>query len=169
METKKHAFSMITELFSPRSKGTVTLKLSDPRENPVVDNNYLSDPLDLLVLTEGVRFGNEIVMQGAGTKDIVKGSWPSGMLQQTDHKPTANRCISDQTHHAHTKREEWIPYVKQHATTCYHAAGTAKMGKADDPMAVLDEKLQVRGVKGLRVADASVMPTLHGGHTQMPV
>lgn len=43
------------------------------------------------------------------------------------------------------------------------------MGKSDDPMAVLDEKLRVRGVKGLRVADASVMPSLHGGHAQMPV
>lgn len=72
------------------------------------------------------------------------------------------------THHAHTKREDWIPYVKQHATTCYHAAGTCKMGKESDKMAVLDEKLQVRGVKGLRVADCSVMPKLNGGHTQMP-
>lgn len=75
---------------------------------------------------------------------------------------------SDLTHHAFTTREQWIPYVKQQATTCYHAAGTCKMGQSDDKMAVLDEKLQVRGVKGLRVADCSVMPTLHGGHTQMP-
>lgn len=72
----KHAFAMITELFSPRSKGTVVLKSKDPLDNPAVDHNYLSDPLDLLVLTEGVRMGNEVVMQGKGTKDIVKGSWP---------------------------------------------------------------------------------------------
>jgi choline dehydrogenase-like flavoprotein len=50
----------------------------------------------------------------------------------------------------------------------YHAAGTCKMGKADDPSAVLDEKLRVRGVKGLRVADVSIMPLLNSGHTQMP-
>ncbi|KAK5271422.1 hypothetical protein LTR96_003246 [Exophiala xenobiotica] len=142
---------MITELFSPRSKGTVTLKSTDPFENPVVDCNYLSDPLDLLVLSEGCRLGNEIVMKGAGTKDIVKGSWPS-----------------DLTHHSFTTREAWIPHVKQHATTCYHAAGTCKMGPTNDKTAVLDEKLQVRGVKRLRVADCSVMPSLHGGHTQMP-
>lgn len=74
---KKHAFAMITELFSPRSKGTVTLKSTDPLENPIVDCNYLSDPLDVLVISEGCRLGNEIVMNGAGTKDIVKGSWPS--------------------------------------------------------------------------------------------
>lgn len=72
----KHAFAMITELFSPRSKGTVVLKSKEPLDNPIVDHNYLSDPLDLLVLTEGVRMGNEVVMQGKGTKDIVKGSWP---------------------------------------------------------------------------------------------
>lgn len=149
---KKHAFSMITELFSPRSKGTVTLASTDPLENPVVDHNYLSDPLDMLVLSEGCRLGNEVVMQGAGTRDIVKGSWPS-----------------DLTHHAYTDRKSWEPYVRQQATTCYHAAGTCKMGKDGDETAVLDAELKVRGAKGLRVADAAVMPTLHGGHTQAPV
>jgi choline dehydrogenase-like flavoprotein len=78
------------------------------------------------------------------------------------------RSTENLTHHSYTKREDWEPYVKQQVTTCYHAAGTCKMGKANDPMAVLDEKLQVRGVAGLRVADVSVMPRLHGGHTQMP-
>ena len=148
---KDGAFAMITELFSPRSKGDVTIKSIDPSENPVVDCNYFADELDLLVMAEGVRFGNEIVMQGAGTKDIVKGSWPA-----------------DLTHHAHTRREEWIPHVKKQGTTCYHAAGTCKMGKDDDPMAVLDARLRVKGVTGLRVADCSIMPTLHSGHTQMP-
>lgn len=72
----KHAFAMITELFSPRSRGTVTLQSKDPRDEPVIDNNFLADPLDLLVLAEGVRFGNEIIMQGESTKKVVKGSWP---------------------------------------------------------------------------------------------
>ena len=147
----KHAFSMISELFSPRSKGTVTLRSANALENPVVDNNYLADPLDLLVLSEAVRLGNEIVTKGSGTKKITTGSWPSNL-----------------THHKHTKREEWVPYVKQHATTCYHPGGTCKMGRDEDKLAVLDEKLCVRGVKGLRVADTSVMPTLNNGHTQMP-
>jgi choline dehydrogenase-like flavoprotein len=148
---KKHAFSMITELFAPHSKGTVTLKSRDPFENPVIDCNYLSDPLDLLVLTEGVRFGNEIVMKGKATKDVVKGSWPA-----------------DLTHHEFTERDQWTEHVKNEATTCYHGAGTCKMGKESDEMAVVDEKLKVRGVEGLRIVDVSVMPTLHGGHTQMP-
>lgn len=50
----------------------------------------------------------------------------------------------------------------------YHPGGTCKMGKEEDPMAVVDKYLQVRGVKGLRVVDCSIMPTLHSGHTQMP-
>ncbi|KAL2354294.1 putative GMC oxidoreductase [Cryomyces antarcticus] len=148
---RKHAFSMIAELFAPRSRGTVTLKSSDPRENPVVDHNYLADPLDMLVLSEACRFGNEIVTLGAGTKDIVKGSWPPNL-----------------THHTYTEREQWEPFVRQHATTCYHPGGTCKMGKSDDPLAVVDERLRVRGVANLRVADVSVMPKLNQGHTQMP-
>ncbi|KAJ5351674.1 hypothetical protein N7452_000648 [Penicillium brevicompactum] len=147
----QHAFSMIAELFAPKSRGSVTLKSANATENPVVDCNYLADPLDVLVLSEACRYANEVVMQGAGTKDIVKGSWP----------PNLN-------HHTYKSREDWVPYVKEHATTCYHAAGTCAMGKKDNPMAVLDERLRVRGVTGLRVADCSVMPTLHGGHTQMP-
>ncbi|KAJ5088636.1 hypothetical protein N7456_012252 [Penicillium angulare] len=147
----KHAFSIIAELFAPKSRGSVTLSSADPLVNPVVDCNYLDDPMDMLVLSEACRFGNEVVMQGAGTKDIVKGSWPA-----------------DLNHHNYKTREEWVPYVKEHATTCYHAAGTCAMGRDENPLAVLDEKMQVRGVTGLRVADCSVMPTLHGGHTQMP-
>ncbi|KAJ5819182.1 hypothetical protein N7474_004773 [Penicillium riverlandense] len=147
----KHAFSMIAELFAPKSRGSVTLNSKDAMENPIVDCNYLDDPLDLLVISEACRFGNEIVMNGAGTKDVVKGAWPA-----------------DLKHHTYKTREEWVPYVKEHATTCYHAAGTCAMGRDDNKMAVLDEKLRVKGVTGLRVADCSVMPTLHGGHTQMP-
>jgi len=97
----QHAFSMIAELFAPKSRGSVTLKSADPLENPIVDCNYLDDPLDMLVLSEACRFGNEVVMKGAGTKDIVKGSWPSNLK-----------------HHTYSTREEWIPYVKEHATTC---------------------------------------------------
>ncbi|EXF73871.1 GMC oxidoreductase [Colletotrichum fioriniae PJ7] len=147
----KYAFSMIAELFGPRSRGTVTLRDTGAKSVPVVDTNYLSDPLDVEVLAEACRFGNEIIMEGAGTKDIVKGSWPSDLV-----------------HHKHTTREDWAPYVRDNATTCYHAAGTCAMGNASDPKAVVDPTLTVKGVKGLRVADCSIMPVLNGGHTQMP-
>ncbi|KAI9726285.1 MAG: hypothetical protein M1828_001558 [Chrysothrix sp. TS-e1954] len=147
----QHAFAIIPELFAPKSRGTVRLASADPTANPIVDHNYLNDPLDMLVLSEACAFANEIITQGAGTKSITKGSWPPEL-----------------THHSYTKRQDWQAYVREHATTCYHPAGTCKMGKQGDPMAVVDAQLKVRGVKGLRVADTSVMPLLNQGHTQMP-
>jgi len=97
----QHAFSMIAELFGPRSRGTVALRSADAAAVPVVDCGYLTDPLDVEVLAEACRFGNEIITEGAGTKDLVKGSWP----------PEA-------AHHQFKTREDWVPYVKEHATTC---------------------------------------------------
>ncbi|KAF2465326.1 alcohol oxidase [Lindgomyces ingoldianus] len=146
----KHAFALCTLLFNQHSRGSVTLRSKNPLELPVVDHNYLADPLDMLVMTEACRFANEIVMKGKATRDVVKGSWPS-----------------DLTHHAFTKREDWEPYVKQQATTCYHASGTCAMGKLDNPNTVLDSRLNVKGVKNLRVADMSSIPTVNNGHTQM--
>ncbi|KAL5119198.1 hypothetical protein ACEQ8H_002908 [Pleosporales sp. CAS-2024a] len=146
----KHAFAMCALLFNQRSRGSVTLNSADPLKNPTVYHAYLSDPLDMLVLSEACRFANEIVVRGPGTKDIIKGSWPAHLA-----------------HHAFTSREDWEPHVRQHATTCYHASGTCKMGRDGDDMAVLDGRLRVRGVKRLRVADVSSVPRVNNGHTQM--
>ncbi|KAK6851280.1 hypothetical protein PG989_014461 [Apiospora arundinis] len=147
----EHCFSMIAELFGAQSRGSVLLNSADPLDRPKVDCGYLTNPLDLEVLAEACCMGNEIVMEGKGTHDIVKGSWPP-----------------ERNHHAYKTREDWIPYVKDHATTCYHASGTCAMGKKDDPKAVVDEKLVVKGVNNLRVADCSIIPILGGAHTQMP-
>jgi len=146
----KSAFGLLSYLFSPRSHGTVTILSKDPQSPPVIDHNFLSDPLDLLVLSEGCRFGNEIVMTGDGTASVIKGAWP----------PEAK-------HHTYDTREAWQDYVKDNATSGFHAGGTCKMGKSGDKMAVVDEKLRVKEVKNLRIADCSIMPTLNGGHTQM--
>lgn len=97
----KHCFSMIAELFAPKSRGTVTLRSAEATAVPVVDCNYLADPLDVEVLAEACRYGNEIIMKGAGTKDIVKGSWPPDLV-----------------HHKYQAREDWVEYVKNNATTC---------------------------------------------------
>lgn len=97
----KHAFAMCPMLLNARSRGTVTLRTADPLENPVIDHNYLADPLDALVLAEACQFANDIVMKGKSTKDIVKGSWPPEL-----------------THHTHQSREDWVSFVKQTATTC---------------------------------------------------
>ncbi|KAK4498519.1 hypothetical protein PRZ48_011177 [Zasmidium cellare] len=145
------AFSMCAFLCGLQSRGEVKIKSLDPFQPPYVDPRYLDDRRDLLMMSEGVRFANELVMEGAGTKDIVKGGWPPGA-----------------DHHKYKTNEEWQPYVKKYTSTSYHPGGTCKLGKKDDKMAVVDQYLQVYGVKGLRVADCSVMPTLHSGHTMMP-
>ena len=147
----QYAFAMCCFLCGLQSRGDVKLKSTNPRDNAIVDHKYLSDKRDLLMMSEGVRFANEIVTTGAGTKDVVKGSWPPG-----------------EKHHLNKTNEDWQPFVKKYASTSYHPGGTCKMGNDDDPMAVLDPKLRVRGVEGLRVADCSMMPTIHSGHTQMP-
>jgi choline dehydrogenase-like flavoprotein len=143
---KKHAFAMCTLLFNPHSRGTVRLSSANALDNPKVDHGYLSDPqgLDMLVLSEGCAMANDFVMAGSGTKNVVKGAWPAEL-----------------THHKHTNRKDWEEHVRQHATTCYHASGTCGMGT------VLDSRLRVKGVKGLRVADVSSIPRVNNGHTQM--
>ena len=120
----------------------VTLKSRHPTHNPVVDYNYFSDPLDLLVLSEGCQLANEIVTAGAGTKDVVTGAWPRNL-----------------THHTYTSRQERVTYIRSmvdiyEMLPCppclykgdfvktsrflgYHPAGSCKMGRSNDPMAVL--------------------------------
>ena len=97
---------MIAELFAPKSHGAVTLKSADPVENPVVYCNYLADPLDVSVLGEACRFGNEIVMKRPGTKGIVKESWPP-------HLSRLARYLQDEG--------GWVPYVR----ACYFVSSDA--------------------------------------------
>lgn len=132
-------------------RGEVKLKSTDPLENPEVDHKYLDDKRDLLMMSEGVRFANELVMTGAGTRDKIKGAWPPGA-----------------THHLNKTNEDWQPFVQKYASTSYHPIGTCKMGKKDDKTAVVDQNLFVYGVKGLRVVDCSIMPLNISGHTQAP-
>ncbi|KAK4580436.1 hypothetical protein LTR86_000639 [Recurvomyces mirabilis] len=145
------ALAMCVFLCGQQSRGYVTIKSKDPFEPPFADPKYLEDKRDLMMLSEGVRFANEIITEGAGTKDIIKGSWP----------PTAK-------HHLYKTNEEWHDHVSKYASTSYHPVGTCKLGKKDDPLAVVDQHLRVYGVKNLRVVDCSIMPTNMSGHTQMP-
>lgn len=145
------AFAMCCFLCGQQSRGEVKLKSTDPRENAHVDHKYLSDKRDLLMMSEGVRFANELVMEGEGTKDKVKGAWPPGA-----------------THHLNKTNEDWQPFVQKYASTSYHPVGTCKLGKEGDKGTVVDDELRVVGTKGLRVADCSIMPYVHSGHTQMP-
>ena len=122
----------------PKSLGSVRLRNSDPTEYPLIDPNYFSDPRDLEELVKGVGVMREIMSQNE-----------------------ISQYVNEEIHpwlNANT-RSEIIEAIKITAYTGHHPCSTAKMGAKNDPMAVLDENLKVRGLNGLRVCDASAMPT----------
>ena len=117
----------------------------DPLQAAVIDPNYLSSEYDLKILIDGIRRGRDIVAAPAFKPWLKEERIPGPALQ------------SD------TELEQ---FVRATAETEYHPVGTCKMG--GDAMAVVDERLRVRGIDGLRVIDASIMPTLVSGNTNAP-
>lgn len=141
--------TVIGEILPPRSKGYVKLLSPNPLENPEIVHNYLQDPLDARVFAAIMKHAADVATNGAGTKDLVKARWPP------ESKPFEEMSI-----------EEWETYVRDKSHTCFHPCGTVKLGGANDKEAVVDERLRVKGVDGLRVADVSVLPRVPNGHTQ---
>jgi choline dehydrogenase-like flavoprotein len=133
-------------LTRPRSRGSVTLRSSDPFAQPAVDPNFLNDPYDLKYTVECVKLGQDIMRQPALSKMI-----------RRDHFP-GDAALSGPGGYER--------FVREQARTGYHPAGTCRMGTDQD--AVVDPSLRVRGIEGLRVADASVMPQLISGNTNAP-
>ena len=129
----------------PESRGTIRIKSSDPTEYPAIQPNYLSDPIDQAVAVAGLKWGRKIASQPALAKWIEHEMMP-GPDFATD--------------------EMLLGYARMAGTTIYHPVGTCQMGSG--PAAVVDPQLRVRGVEGLRVVDASVMPRLVSGNTNAP-
>lgn len=132
---------------NPTSRGTVRLKSNDPRQAPAISPNYLSTPEDRKVAADSLRVTRRIAEQTAFAKYAPEEVKP-GVEYQTDDELT--RLAGDI------------------GTTIFHPVGTAKMGRKDDAMAVVDGRLRVHGISGLRVADASIMPTITSGNTNSP-
>lgn len=131
----------------PRSRGSITLASGDPLAAPRIDPRYLDDPADLPVLRQGVRVLRDIFRQQAF--DGWRGEELSpGPARQSD-----------------AELDAWI---RATADTVYHPTSSCRMGPEDDPMAVLDAQCRVRGVQGLRVADASSLPSVTSGNTAAP-
>ena len=144
---KKDGYSLHVCTLRPESTGTIRLKSSDPKEHPLIDANYLAERKDLDTLIKGVKIGREIFAQ-SGLDPYRADEFQPGAAVKTD-----------------AEIEQW---VRAHCETIYHPVGTCKMGPDNDPMAVVDNQCRVRGLEGLRVVDASVMPTLIGGNTNAP-
>lgn len=138
-------YSVHVCVLRPKSTGTVTITSADPFLAPEIDYNFLADPDDCKVMVDGIRQVRRILAASAFTD-----------YQGEEIHPGAD-CQSD---------EQIIEKVKEKVGLVYHPVGTCKMGT--DEMAVVDPELRVRGLEGLRVVDASIMPRLISGNTNAP-
>jgi choline dehydrogenase len=141
---KQDGFSILPTLLKPKSRGYVSLKSADPFDPPIIQPNFLAAPEDLDLLVAGTKKALEI-------------------LQAKPFDPYRMAIITP----ADQSDAAIIDHIKKGVETVYHPVGTCKMGH--DAMAVVNDRLQVHGIAGLRVADASVMPTIISGNTNAPV
>ena len=141
-----HGFSCHVTVLRPRSRGTLALASADARAEPRIDPAFLQDDRDLQLLMRGARLQHRILASRPFDPYRGKLLYPVDMEDDRD-----------------LERD-----IRARADTQYHPVGTCKMGPDGDPLAVVDERLCVHGVQGLRVADASIMPTLIGGNTNAP-
>ena len=139
-----HGYSLHVCVLRPASRGCVRLASADPEAAPAIDPAYLSDPRDLDVLVRGFKLARRILEAPAFAAYRRRELFTGGVRTDADIRAV----------------------IRARAETIYHPVGTCRMGS--DAHAVVDEVLRVRGVQGLRVVDASVMPTLIGGNTQAP-
>ena len=143
-----HSFDAMTPAvcnLRPSSRGSVRLKTPDYRDAPAILLNYLESEADQQAAITGMRWTRRI-MAAKAMANFEPHEWAPGLSERTD--------------------DELLRSARQLGTTIFHPVGTCKMGR--DPMAVVDSQLRVRGIKSLRVADASVMPLITSGNTNAP-
>ena len=128
----------------PESRGHVTARSTDPWVDPVIQPNYLSDEGDRRVTIGGIK----LIRRLLGTPELAP-------FVDAETLPGADVQSDD----------ELLGFAKEHGVTCYHLIGTAKMGPADDPGAVVSDRLLVHGMQGLRIVDASIMPAMPSANT----
>ena len=143
-----HAFSgltMSTCQLRPESRGEIRLRSVDPFDHPEIHPNYLATEMDRQTQIAGMRFSRTIAEQPP-LAEVVESEYVPGAHVQSD--------------------ENLLDAVRKYSATIYHPVGTCKMGH--DPLAVVDDRLRVRGILGLRVIDASIMPVITSGNTNAP-
>ncbi len=145
-----HPFSAFTSSvcqLRPTSTGSINIRTSNPLDHPSIQPSYLSTDLDCEVAVNAMKVSRRIASMPA-LKDCILSEYDPGTDVQTD--------------------EQLLDHARNTATTIYHPSCTCKMGPASDPMAVVNHELKVHGLKGLRIADASIMPNLTSGNTNAP-
>ena len=142
---KQAGFTIITHQQRPESKGSIHITSNDASKPPAVTFNFLSDQIDRDCIVAAIR----------RVRSVVEAE-PLAWIEPKEFLP-GKQAQSD---------DEILDFVTRNAETAYHPVGTCKMG--NDPMAVVDDHLRVRGLAGLRIADASIMPTLTSGNTNAP-
>jgi choline dehydrogenase len=128
----------------PQSAGFVRIQSANPLQDPVVQPNYLEDPRDQQVLLAGMRQARKLLQTPALSSYFMSEALPGPDV---------------------TSDEALLNFARRYGVSSYHVMGTAKMGPASDPMAVVDDALRVHGLEGLRVADSSVMPSMPSANT----
>ncbi|GLQ36200.1 glucose-methanol-choline oxidoreductase [Amylibacter marinus] len=142
-----YGLTVTTVVVKPKSRGTVKLASANPKDMPLVSPNLLKHSDDMDAMIEGQKF----------------------FLRAFDTMPLSEHVDRVMLPDPKEKSDEALRnYCKRFVKTNYHPAGTARMGKDGDPMAVLDPRMRVRGIKGLRVCDLSAMPNINAGNTQAP-
>ena len=142
-----HGFQVHVGPMRSKSRGAVTLRSGDPKDAPKILFNYMSDPSDWEDFRACVRLTREVFEQPA-MAEHVKAEIKPGAGVQTDAELDA--------------------FLKEHVESAYHPCGTCRMGRRDDPLAVVDEECRVIGVEGLRVADSSIFPQVTNGNLNGP-
>ena len=135
-------YTVAVVLATPQSRGRLTLRSPDPTQHPAIFANYLAKQEDVAKLIQGIQLVRRLNQTKALAPFYQDDAHPSAQIQRA---------------------EELVEFVRNHAQAFYHTVGTCKMGQ--DALAVVDEQLRVRGTAGLRVVDASIMPTIVNGNT----
>ena len=142
-----YGLTVTTVVVKPKSRGSVKLASANPSDMPLVSPNLLKDPADMDEMVKGQKFFLEAFAASPLAQQVKEVLLPKAQDRSDD-----------------ALRQHCRQFVK----TNYHPAGTARMGPDGDPMAVLDPRLRVRGIQGLRVCDLSAMPNINAGNTQAP-
>ena len=149
----EHGFFTIVSVTHPKSTGTLKLKSKDPFDYPSIDPQYLTKKQDMDEFIAGIRIWEKVMetptMKSLGVK-----------IEQAK--------VSVCSQHEFRSDAYWDCFTRQLAVNVYHQSGTCKMGAENDPTSVLDPHLRVKGIKGLRVVDASIFPNVTSGNTNIP-